>query len=176
MKATSTFDHLKSILALPFIAIVVVPSLLLWLIPGFNLPFIEKLPPKVSYWIGGILLMIGIPLFIQSINLFIKIGEGTLAPWDPTKNLVVKSLYRHMRNPMITGVAFILFAECFLFKSSVILLWALFFVLLNHVYFILKEEPDLEKRFGTAYHAYKQQVPRWIPRLKGWYPERENQA
>ena len=46
--------------------------------------------------------------------------------------------------------------------------WALFFFGLNSVYFILKEEPDLLKRFGEDYKNYKENVPRWIPRWKPW--------
>ena len=39
---------------------------------------------------------------------------------------------------------------------------------LNSIYFILKEEPDLQKRFGEDYKKYKENVPRWIPRWKPW--------
>jgi len=38
-------------------------------------------------------------------------------------------------------------------------------------FFILKEEPDLVKKFGEEYKEYTNNVPRWIPRLKGWMPE-----
>jgi protein-S-isoprenylcysteine O-methyltransferase Ste14 len=45
---------------------------------------------------------------------------------------------------------------------------AFLFFAINHVYFILSEEPGLEKRFGQEYLEYKKNVPRWIPRLKPW--------
>lgn len=76
---------------------------------------------------------------------------------------------------MITGVLTILIAETFLFQSVAILVWALLFFGINSVYFILKEESDLVKRFGaeyTEYTEYKKHVPRWIPRVKGWRPKR----
>jgi protein-S-isoprenylcysteine O-methyltransferase Ste14 len=33
---------------------------------------------------------------------------------------------------------------------------------MNHLYFILSEEPGLERRFGESYAEYKRAVPRWI--------------
>jgi len=36
------------------------------------------------------------------------------------------------------------------------------------IYIPLGEEPGLAKRFGDDYHLYKQNVPRWIPRLTPW--------
>lgn len=43
--------------------------------------------------------------------------------------------------------------------------WSVLFIVVNHVYFILFEEPGLERRFGKAYTEYRSQVPRWLPRL-----------
>jgi protein-S-isoprenylcysteine O-methyltransferase Ste14 len=45
-------------------------------------------------------------------------------------------------------------------------IWAGIFILINQLYFVLLEEPGLERRFGDSYRAYKANVPRWIPRLK----------
>jgi protein-S-isoprenylcysteine O-methyltransferase Ste14 len=36
------------------------------------------------------------------------------------------------------------------------------------LYFPLVEEKALEKRFGAAYREYRQNVPRWLPRLRPW--------
>ena len=113
-------------------------------------------------------------MFVQSIVLFIKIGKGTLAPWKPTQNIVVRGLYRHVRNPMIIGVNLLLLSEVLLLKSGNLLLWQLSFFALNHIYFISKEEPDLGRRFGDEYLIYCKNVPRWIPRLKAWRPEDEH--
>ena len=43
-----------------------------------------------------------------------------------------------------------------------------FFFVVNHAYFIVSEEPGLEKRFGDDYRRYKQHVPRWLPRRTPW--------
>ncbi|MHA2314349.1 MAG: methyltransferase family protein [Candidatus Hermodarchaeia archaeon] len=39
---------------------------------------------------------------------------------------------------------------------------------MNHIWFIKREEPDLERRFGDEYRQYKRNVPRWIPRRSPW--------
>jgi protein-S-isoprenylcysteine O-methyltransferase Ste14 len=44
------------------------------------------------------------------------------------------------------------------------------FFLINNLYFLLFEEPNLERRFGKDYQDYKKKVPRWIPNLKPYQP------
>ena len=171
MKGSSTVNHLKSILALPFVVLLVIPGIIHYATKEVAFTALNELNSNLRFSIAGLLLVTGFSLFIKSIDLFIRIGKGTLAPWDPTKKLVVKSLYRHMRNPMIAGVMCILLAEGLLLPNVFILLWAILFLSINHFYFVLKEEPDLYNRFGEEYGEYKQNVPRWIPRLKGWRPE-----
>jgi len=46
--------------------------------------------------------------------------------------------------------------------------WAAAFIAINQIYFMLLEEPGLERRFGSAYREYKSAVPRWIPGAKPW--------
>jgi protein-S-isoprenylcysteine O-methyltransferase Ste14 len=60
-----------------------------------------------------------------TIRLFLTIGKGTLAPWKPTQRVVVEGVYRHVRNPMISGVCFILLGDPMAKKlgSSPFMLW-----------------------------------------------------
>jgi len=111
-------------------------------------------------------LVIGVGLYVMwmTIGMFIRIGKGTLAPWAPTKKLVVVGIYRYVRNPMIMGVLTVLTGEAIAFLSARILVWALVFFLINNAFFLLYEEPNLEKKFGEEYREYKRMVPRWIPR------------
>jgi protein-S-isoprenylcysteine O-methyltransferase Ste14 len=119
---------------------------------------------------GLLIIGLGIHLMILTIRMFIRIGKGTLAPWDPTRNLITGSLYGYVRNPMILGVFTVLLGEAVLFTSLHIGLWALAFFVINTVYFISSEEPGLEKRFGQEYLEYKSNVPRWVPRVRPWEP------
>ncbi|UJH69086.1 methyltransferase family protein [Allomuricauda sp. SCSIO 65647] len=173
MKPPSTAEIVKAIFLLPFMVTVVIPFLMYGLSSNFLPSFFSSINKSALFATGMLLLGIGLVLFISSVVLFVRIGKGTLAPWNPTRKLVVKSLYRHMRNPMILGVLCILLGESLLLASFTILVWAIFFFVLNHCYFIWKEEPDLTKRFGEEYKIYKKNVPRWLPRIKGWYPEKE---
>ena len=95
------------------------------------------------------------------------VGKGTLAPWNPTQTLVVQGGYRHIRNPMISGVMFILLGESVVAASVPLLIWFAIFVAVNVVYILMMEEPGLMKRFGEEYLAYKRNVPRWGPRVRG---------
>ncbi|MDD8017835.1 MAG: isoprenylcysteine carboxylmethyltransferase family protein [Bacteroidota bacterium] len=123
---------------------------------------------------GGMVLVIaGVILLIITISMFIRIGRGTLAPWSPTKNLVIGGVYSYVRNPMITGVAWALLGESLFFHSTALFTWFILFFIINSIYFILSEEPGLAKRFGEEYLEYKRNVPRWIPRLTPWKPKSE---
>lgn len=125
----------------------------------------------LSFLLVGLLFMIvGLSLMIITITSFIKIGKGTLAPWSPTKKLVIIGIFRHVRNPMIIGVIMILTGESIAIESLKIFIWAIIFFVLNTIYFILYEEPNLEKRFGNEYKDYKKNVPRWIPKIKPFIP------
>ena len=162
------FHHMVSIAILPFNVLITIPVFILSLEKSNSSNFIVNLPTWIIIPIGILTLIIGLFLILQTISLFYKKGKGTLAPWNPTQKLVVEGPYQYVRNPMISGVLCVLIAESLFLKSVPIFYWALFFFTLNSVYFLLKEEPDLSKRFGEGYEIYKKNVPRWIPRSKPW--------
>jgi protein-S-isoprenylcysteine O-methyltransferase Ste14 len=111
-------------------------------------------------------------LMVATIRLFVTVGKGTLAPWNPTQRLVVRGVYRHVRNPMIAGVFLVLLGEAVLAASLPLLGWFAAFVVVNVLYIPLAEEPGLAKRFSDEYQTYKRNVPRWIPRLRPWEAHR----
>jgi protein-S-isoprenylcysteine O-methyltransferase Ste14 len=119
---------------------------------------------------GLILIVAGLVVMGFTISSFIRLGKGTLAPWSPTKKLVITGLYRYVRNPMILGVLAVLLGEALTLRSMNILIWAGAFLLINTIYFIIYEEPNLEDRFGDEYREYKKHVSRWIPRLTAYSP------
>jgi protein-S-isoprenylcysteine O-methyltransferase Ste14 len=119
---------------------------------------------------GIVALLIGLTLFVSTVAQFATKGKGTLAPWDPPRELVVVGVYRYVRNPMITGVLSVLLAESLLSGSRRVLFWFMLFLLINMVYIPLFEEPALLARFGERYRTYKQHVSRWIPRANPWIP------
>jgi protein-S-isoprenylcysteine O-methyltransferase Ste14 len=120
--------------------------------------------------LGLALIASGFALWLWTVRLLARVGRGTLAPWDPTRRLVVEGPYRHARNPMITAVLAVLAGEAALFGSPPLLIWFAGFFAINYAFFWLYEEPDLERRFGEEYRAYKRNVPRWLPRRTPWIP------
>ena len=104
---------------------------------------------------GVVLVILGLSVIIYTISIFIKIGKGTLAPWSPTKRLIINGIYKYVRNPMITGVLIVLIGESLAILSERIFLWAIIFFIINTIYFYIYEEPNLEKRYGEEYRKYK---------------------
>jgi protein-S-isoprenylcysteine O-methyltransferase Ste14 len=119
---------------------------------------------------GAGALLTGLWLAVETIALFGRVGKGTLAPWDPTRKLVVRGPYRRVRNPMISGVGLILLGEAAILGSAPILVELGLFALANLIYIPLIEEPDLAARFGAEYEEYRRAVPRWIPKRTPWTP------
>jgi len=165
------FKNLLAIALLPGVVTLLIP----WLILragdariGGGLPSPWWVLPVI---LGSGLLLNGLFFLIATVSLFITRGRGTLAPWAPPGSLVVEGLYRYVRNPMISGVFGVLLGEAVLFGSLPLFLFFLFAVILNCIYIPLSEEPGLERRFGGSYRVYKQNVPRWIPRLTPWEGE-----
>lgn len=165
----ATWRHIRAIVVLPFMVLVVVPAALICVTgrtcPGWSLPEPLNLVPLVA---GIGLVCLGLALLAMTIALFATVGQGTLAPWDPTEKLVVRGIYQHVRNPMISGVFCFLLGEAVVLGSVAVGGWFLFFFVGNLMYIPLVEERDLERRFGKQFALYKKSVPRWIPRLRPW--------
>jgi protein-S-isoprenylcysteine O-methyltransferase Ste14 len=123
----------------------------------------HTLPIKLTGWLIAVA---GSALFVYTVFLFKTLGQGTLAPWEPTKKLIVEGPYRYCRNPMISGVFFMILGEGLMLFSTNILAWAVAFFIINTVYFIFVEERSMMQRFGGDYLKYKKHVPRWLPRLR----------
>ncbi len=160
--------HLVPVLVLPFNVLITIPSVILFLTGGIYSRWENSWWSIILISIGYIFILFGTHIIIRTIRMFHTIGKGTLAPWDPPKEFIAQGIYLHSRNPMITGGLITLLGEVFVFGSGHILAWWLIFFTVKTIYFIYHEEPELEKRFGNSYVEYKNNVPRWIPRMKPW--------
>ena len=168
------FRHIASILLLPTTVTVVVPATMLAGEPIRQWVLHRTSGAGVALTLAGVgIVALGLGLVVRTVAYFATLGHGTLAPWDPPRRLVVAGVYRHVRNPMISGVALILVGEAVAFASRGLALWALTFFALNAVYIPAFEEPGLARRFGEDYLEYKRNVPRWVPRARPWMPSWE---
>ncbi|HMF31616.1 MAG TPA: isoprenylcysteine carboxylmethyltransferase family protein [Candidatus Lokiarchaeia archaeon] len=167
--------QLRAIIALPVMLLVAIPTLLILLLNQFNIGWGMTFPlDLLPTLIGTSFIAVGLALFVATVRLFGTVGDGTLAPWNPPKHLVMRGIYQHVRNPMISGVLFISLGEGLFFGSVAVLECFGIFLVLNLVYIPLIEEKGLKRRFGDEYIEYIHNVPRWIPRVKRWVqPARE---
>ena len=166
----SGWKHVWAILALPFTATIIIPTLIYQLLP-FDPLAIGQWPTGIVLFfsaLAALLLILGLVLVFTTIQLLASVGGGTLAPWNPPRYLVVEGPYRYVRNPMISGVLFILLGQALSLLSLSLLAWFGLFAVVQHIYMTRSEEPGLEKRFGHQYRVYKQKVPRWVPRRTPW--------
>ena len=163
--------HLKAIGLLPGMVTVVIPAGIV-AIAGTDVGWgLDGAPAALPVVAGALLAAAGAALWYVTVRLLAGEGEGTLAPWDATRKLVVRGPYRYVRNPMITGVVLVLLGEAALLGSRGVLAWAGIFFAINGVWFRLVEEAGLVRRFGAEYEQYRRNVPRWVPRRTPWPPE-----
>jgi protein-S-isoprenylcysteine O-methyltransferase Ste14 len=159
--------QLTSFLLLPGVVAGVVP---VWIARRDGTAFAADTAPTTILALAAAIVIgaVGVWLFVYSLVHFITRGRGTLAPWDPPRELVVSGPYCYVRNPMISGVCFILVAEALAMRSAPLGWWAATFAAANAVYIPLIEEPGLRSRFDGAYDVYVANVRRLIPRLSPW--------
>jgi protein-S-isoprenylcysteine O-methyltransferase Ste14 len=159
---------LKPILLLPGNALVVIPAVILWAAHGTSYGAAPRTLDDPVWWLAVVLGLAALGIMAWTMTLFLTRGEGTPAPWDPPRKLVVEGPYRHVRNPMLTGVMLFLAAETLATDSTALLGWTAFFILANVIYMPAIEEPGLLRRHGEDYRRYKAGVPRWIPCITPW--------
>ena len=116
---------------------------------------------------GGALTVAGVALYlICAFWGFALRGQGTPAPIDPPKRLVIEGPYRIVRNPMYWGVALVMVGEALLLRSPALAEIAVAFFASTMLFVMLYEEPALRRTFGASYEQYCREVPRWIPRFR----------
>ena len=112
--------------------------------------------------LGLLPIVAGVLLYVWCAWDFTFTGQGTPAPFDPPKELVVKGPYRYVRNPMYTGILMIGFSlglalGTWLLPASATLVFSILAVRTR------TEETYLIARFGDQYRAYMSRVGRFFP-------------
>lgn len=162
--------HLMSVLLFPVTVTLVVPALIM-LPAGVRLPHLGAALTVGLVTVGCLLIAAGLGLLIWTVVLFDRVGKGTLGlgnvMGEPV-HLVVRGPYRHVRNPMITGVLCTLLGEAAITASAALLGWFAIFFAFQATAIRVWEEPHLVGRFGSEYVDYRRNVPRWIPRISAW--------
>ncbi|HEU4681936.1 MAG TPA: methyltransferase, partial [Gemmatimonadales bacterium] len=113
---------------------VLLPGLFAGYLPWryFGLAQVQLNLEHPAHVLGLLCMAVGIVLLGTCIWEFARTGRGTLAPVDPPRELVVRGLYRYVRNPMYLSVTLIVLGEVLLARSRPLLVyWALWFVAVN---------------------------------------------
>lgn len=120
-------------------------------------------PWEWSHLVAVTALAAGAAILAACVVDFARRGRGTLAPFDPPTRLVVRGLYRFVRNPMYLGAVTANLGWALWFRSGTLVAYALGVWVLHHGFVRLYEEPALRARFGDDYARYVAAVGRWIP-------------
>ena len=141
----------------------VVAGLVPWLLTGWSQggsPY-----PALLRVFGGVLTAAGAAILVSAFTQFVVQGRGTPAPPAPTERLVVKGLYRHVRNPMYLAVLATIAGQALLLSRPVLLIYAVAVGAVFWSFVRWYEQPALARRYGAQYEAYRREVPGWWPRL-----------
>jgi protein-S-isoprenylcysteine O-methyltransferase Ste14 len=142
----------------------VVAGLVPWLLTGWRQGR-PAYPPAIQD-VGIALVVVGGGALTNAFVQFVVHGLGTPAPVAPPTQLVVKGLYRHVRNPMYLAVLAVIVGQGCLLGRPVLFGYAAV-VLVGFVAFVhWYEQPTLTRKFGAEYEAYLRAVPGWWPRLR----------
>jgi protein-S-isoprenylcysteine O-methyltransferase Ste14 len=154
---------------------VVAPFTLAGLIPWWVTGWRSK-PPflglELTRGVGPILILAGAPAIVDAFARFALQGLGTPAPIAPPRNLVVSGLYRYVRNPIYVALVATILGQALLLGDARLIVYGAGLWLFFHLVVVAAEEPALQQVFGDDYAAFRAAVPRWIPRLAPWRPDR----
>jgi len=144
------WKHLRAVIMLPGVVTIVIPGTILWLAGADSFGLWQSVPASrvVLPVIGGLCICLGLLLMVATIRLFVTAGKGTLAPWEPTQRLVVQGVYRHVRNPMISGVILVLLGESLLTACLPLFCWFLVATLVNQRPKMRLRRPRLTSAIG----------------------------
>jgi protein-S-isoprenylcysteine O-methyltransferase Ste14 len=152
---------------------VVAPGAVAGLIPWwmtrweFRPPFFDL---EAMRALGVLLIVAGLPGLVDSYARFAIQGLGTPAPIAPPQNLVATGLYRHVRNPMYAALVAVILGQAILLGDERLIAYGVLVWLACHVFVLGYEEPVLARKLGAEYEEFRDNVPRWIPRLRPWRP------
>jgi protein-S-isoprenylcysteine O-methyltransferase Ste14 len=135
-----------------------------WAVFGLDRAWLDLSGPVPI--VGHVLIALGAALLIACIVDFAIIGRGTLSPLDPPQHLVVRGLYRYVRNPMYVGVMTMVTGELLVTLSVPLTIYLLVWFACANLFVIGYEEPTLRRQFSAEYDGYCRQVGRWIPRFR----------
>ncbi len=112
---------------------------------------------------GPFLILAGAMIYIWAATAFVREGEGTPSPTAPPLKFVALGPYRYVRNPIYVGELIVIIGIAAIYGSALVLFYASGLFAILFLFIVGYEEPDLMRRFGSAYEDYVREVGRWLP-------------
>jgi len=134
-----------------------------WLLTGWHEGRGYPLPVEI---VGGVVLAAGVGVLAYAFGQFALEGLGTPAPIAPTTTLVIRGLYRYVRNPMYLAVLAAILGQGMVLGRPVLFGYAACVAAAFAAFVRFYEQPTLTRRYGAQYQAYLRDVPGWWPRLR----------
>ncbi len=140
----------------------VVAGLVPWLLTGWQAGASGY--PVPARACGAVLTAAGAAVVLVAFAQFVVEGRGTPAPPAPTEHLVVRGMYRYVRNPMYLAVLAAICGQGLLLGRPVLFGYGAVVAVLFAAFVHWYEQPSLRRRFGSQYEVYLRDVPGWLPR------------
>lgn len=150
-------------LRVPPLAVAAAMALAIWasdrLFPELSIPVHDAARLLAAPGIA----LCGVMVSLSAVLEFRKAGTtvNPLAP-ESVSSFVIGGVYRWSRNPMYLGFLLILAGQAVFLGNVLGAMSPVLFVLYMNRFQIAPEEEVLAARYGAAYLAYRETVPRWI--------------
>ena len=124
-----------------------------WWISRWRLqaPFFDL---QLIRWFGVVLILLGIPVLVDTFTRFALQGGGTPAPVAPTQHLVITGPNRYVRNPIYLALVAIVLGQGLILGNARLLVYGALLWIGFHIFVLAYEEPTLRRRFGAEYDTY----------------------
>src|SRR5262249_38362118 len=134
----------------------VVAGLVPWWLTGWQAGAAVPVPVRV---IGGGVVAAGGAARVGAVaQVGIERGGAPAAPAAP-EHLVVRGLYRYVRNPMYLAVLAVILGQALLLGRAVLVGYAAIVAAAFVAFVYGYEQPNLTRRYGAEYAAYRRAVP-----------------
>lgn len=122
------------------------------------------------WWVSAVIAAaIALPAGYLVVRGMLDAGEEAMVP--KKEHTLYGGIYRRVRHPQAwEGALWLTIA--FLLHSPFLVLFSLLWLPVEYA-MVMAEEPDLVRRYGQAYEAYRRRTPAFLPRLRRAPEERE---
>jgi protein-S-isoprenylcysteine O-methyltransferase Ste14 len=132
-----------------------------WQLTGWRTGAAYPAPVRIT---GAVLTAAGAAALLAAFAQFAIQGRGAPAAPAPTGQLVVRGLYRYVRNLMYLAVLAVITGQALLLSRPVLPGYAAAVAAAFIAFVYGYEQPTLARRYGARYRAYQRAVPAWWPR------------